>query len=193
MKLRQKIVLLFVICLVLVAGLYLAYEISDIRTRSEQYAVYSAYLNQGLLENYHDFGDGHGILVILDHTARPRCCGTNVLPGVSSEMRWNLFLRSLTSIHFERKFILPTEYKFVSSDKLVAGTLDLAELSPEERKRTIGGYITFTRISFDHTRTLALFYTEHLACGLCGGGNLVLMQKQGGQWRVIDEYSPWVS
>ena len=181
------------ICFVLVTSLYWAYEFSDARTRSEQYAVYSAYLNQGLRENDHDFGDGRGILVILDHTVRPSCCGSNVLPRVSSEMRRNLFLRNLTSIHFERRFILPTEYKLVSSDKLVAETLDLAELSPEERKRTIGGYITFTRISFDHTRTLALFYTEHLACGLCGGGNLVLMQKQGGQWRVIDEYSPWVS
>lgn len=170
---------------------YWFYETSDAYTEQEQYAVYSAYLSQGLLTNDHDYGDGHGLLVILDHSVRAGA--VHAFPLVSAKMNRDLQLQSLHSVHFDRRFSLPTAYKLVSSDKLVEKSGVIAELTPEERKASFGGYITLSRVSFDRTRTLALFYTEHLACSLCGGGNLVLMQKQQGQWKVIDDYSPWVS
>jgi len=168
-------------------------EISDLHLQQEQYAVYSAYLSQGLQTNDHDFGDGHGLLVILDHSVRATTGANGTLPKASSRMRLDLVLHNLRTAHFEARFTLPTEYKLISSGNLLGETGGPVELSPEERRRTLGGFITLSRLSFDHSGTLALFYTEHLACGLCGGGDLVLLQKQNGQWKMIDDYSPWVS
>jgi hypothetical protein len=194
MKLWHKIALSIVLGIPLMAfAAYWAYEISDMHAQREQYAVYSAYLSQSLQTNYHDFGDGRGLLVILDHSVPATTDGRGAVPGASSGMRRDLVLHNLTTIHFEARFSLPTEYKLISSYKLLEGTGDPVELSPEERRRTLGGFITLSRISFNRTGTLALFYTEHLACGLCGGGDLVLMQKQNGQWKMIDDYSSWVS
>ena len=194
MKLWHKIALFTLLGIPLMAfAAYWAFEISDMHAQREQYAVYSAYLSQSLQTNDHDFGNGRGLLVILDHSVRATTGARDALPGASLGMRRDLTLHNLRTTHFEAKFTLPTEYKLISSDKLVGETGGPVELSPEERRRSLGGFITLSRISFNRTGTLALFYTEHLACGLCGGGDLVLMQKQNGQWKMIDDYSPWVS
>jgi hypothetical protein len=194
MKLWYKIALSILLGIpLMVFAAYWANEISDMHAQEERYAVYSAYLTQGLQTNDHDFGDGHGLLVILDHSVKATTGAKGSLRRASSSMRLDLVLHNLRTTHFEAKFSLPTEYKLVSSDKLLGETGGLQDLSLAERRRSFGGFITLSRISFDRSGTMALFYTEHLACGLCGGGDLVLMQKQNGQWKMIDDYSPWVS
>jgi hypothetical protein len=194
MRLWHKIALFIMLGIpLMVFAAYWAFEVSDMRAQQEQYAVYSAYLSHGLQTNDHDFGTGHGLLLILDHSVRATTGARDALPEASLRMRRNLTLHNLRTTHFETRFTLPTEYKLVSSYTLIEKGSGPAELSPEERRRSLGGYITLSRISFDRSGTLALFYTEHLACGLCGGGDLVLMQKQNGQWKMIDDYSPWVS
>ena len=192
MKRWLKVGLIVVLGVPLIAfAAYWVYEMSDAHAQQEQYAVYSAYLSQGLLANDHDFGDGHGLLVILDHSVRPM--SAHVFPQASAKMNRDLRLHMLRTIHFERKFSLPTPYKLVFSNKLIEDSGIVAELTPAEAKASFGGYITLSRVSFDNTGTLALFYVAHVACSLCGGANLVLMQKQQGQWKVIDDYSPWQS
>lgn len=175
---------------------FLAYWVSELsRTQfqQEEYAVYSAYLTQEMLQNSYDFGDGKGLLIILDHSLKEGFLLKPEMPGVSARMRRGFWLRNLRSVGFSRKFALPVEYKLVTTYTANAMTGEPIELSEEEQHRALGGYTTFSRISFDSTGRLALFYAQHLACGLCSGASMVLMQKQSGQWKIIDEYSPWVS
>jgi hypothetical protein len=87
---------------------YWVNEISDAHFQQEQYAVYSAYLSQGLQTNDHDFGDGHGLLVILDHSVKATTGARGTLPKASSWMRLDLVLHNLRTTHFETKFSLPT-------------------------------------------------------------------------------------
>jgi hypothetical protein len=54
------------------------------------------------------------------------------------------------------------------------------------------GFLTFSSVAFNSDMTDALFYTEHL-CGLCGGGEFVLMRKTGGNWMIANWYGTWVS
>src|ERR1017187_2190701 len=95
-------------------GAYWACEILDMHAQQEQYAVYSAYLSQSLQTNDHDFGDGHGLLLILDHSVRGTTGARDALPKASLRMRRNLALHNLRTIQFEAKFTLPTEYKLIS-------------------------------------------------------------------------------
>ena len=73
---------------------YWVYETSDSHTEREQYAVYSAYLSEGLKSNDHDFGDGRGLIVILDHSLKPMFASQDALPEVSSRMRRGLFCKT---------------------------------------------------------------------------------------------------
>ena len=55
------------------------------------------------------------------------------------------------------------------------------------------GIVQFSRAAIDARRGLALVYYEH-GCGLlCGSGNLVLLRRDAGRWRVVDSSMIWVS
>jgi hypothetical protein len=193
MKRWLKIGALVTLGLLLTAfATYWIFELSDSRAQREQYAVYSAYLSQALQTNNHDFGDGLGLLIIMDHTIRP----ASVLPpeelkAASTRMRRDLNLHSLRTIHFKRSFEIPTNYKLMH---IGSGSFDsdgnLIGLSLEERRASRGNaYVVLSRISFNSTATVAMFYTGYLNCSLCGGHEYVLMQKQSDRWRVVETYS----
>jgi hypothetical protein len=54
------------------------------------------------------------------------------------------------------------------------------------------GFIVLSGVGFNSTHTQAVFYIDHF-CGLCGGGECVLMEKIDGSWQVRDEHFTWIS
>jgi hypothetical protein len=170
------------------------------KASAEQYAVYSAYIEDGLTGESHSLGDRRGTVIIAADSAlvdepntfqRWRYMAGSLLNLQSrpfhprSSQVCRLFLRNLKSHRLDRRFSISADYVL-----LVAAALSDPKI--QERYPRSYGSLTFSSVAFTPDLTEALFYTEH-ACGLCGGGGYVLMRKVDGKWKVVYQYSTWVS
>jgi hypothetical protein len=154
----------------------------------ESYAAMSAFLNRPPAHNDQEFLKQHGTFIIYNRTSNGIF---RLLPPTWSRfntpmMRIEALLRSITSHHLEQKFSTSRPVLFTSDP-----TIEEADLTPAQQDSGYGT-ITFSKVTFNHDATHAIFYTEHL-CGLCGEGRFVAMEKQNGQWIVVDELYTWVS
>jgi hypothetical protein len=67
------------------------------------------------------------------------------------------------------------------------------KLLPRETKSPRGcetqkpfGFVQMSRVGFDTTRTLAVVHRIHgCSCGDCGDGSDLFLQKQNGEWRIV--------
>ena len=56
------------------------------------------------------------------------------------------------------------------------------------------GYaVQFSRIGFGRDQNTALVYTELNCPGLCGAGELILLRRTSGVWRVLKQHPLWAS
>ena len=55
------------------------------------------------------------------------------------------------------------------------------------------GWTELSRIGFDRKANQAVVLVGATCGGLCGGGNLFLLTKSQGEWKVVGEYPCWVS
>ena len=152
----------------------------------EQYAVYSAYLESEITENFHDYGNRRGfVLLIQDRTTPARIAAPQFrrlktdAPTLQDATLMNFVAESLVSRVLAKRFRLPVNYELLSEGQLV-------------KPGSYAEYVTVSRVGFNKDLSQALFYTEHI-CGLCGGGGYVLMERRFGQWRVKAFLSTWVS
>ena len=53
--------------------------------------------------------------------------------------------------------------------------------------------ISYSRIVYNANKTKASFYFENYCAGLCGIGQLVLMEKVDGIWKIKDTITNWVA
>ena len=176
-----------------VLAAYAYHHLREREAQAQQYAIYSAYLTQGLLQNAHELGSPTCQLSLLDHTVPRRAPFTpDALQNIPSQLRHELDLNTLHPHYFDATFDLPHPYKLISAKDEDYLDPDMG-INEEERRIGCGGFITFTRIAFDRSLTTALFYTEHLHCGLCGGGAFILMQKKDGHWTIANQFGTWSS
>ena len=153
---------------------------------AEQYAVYSAYLESEITDNFHDYGTGKGFVLLIQnrtapvHVAAPRFHRLKTdAPALQDATLMNLVAENLVSEVLAKRFRLPVNYELLSEEQLV-------------KPGSYAEYVTVSRVGFNKDLSQALFYTEHI-CGLCGGGGYVLMERRLGQWRVKAFLSTWVS
>jgi hypothetical protein len=167
------------------------------RCAGEEYAVYSAYLSDGLLSDAHDWGSSGLVQVVVKNTTSVsenlRIKALYVFDNraefdqLERSTRASYLVRNIFSTRLLEKFRLP---RFA--------TLALASgsdyFSPEFQKEFPHnqGLIVLSGVGFNRTRTQAVFYMDHF-CGLCGGGRYVLMAKVEGAWHVQYEHSTWIS
>ena len=167
------------------------------RCAGEEYAVYSAYLSDGLLSDAHDWGSSGPVQVVVKNTTSVsenlRIKALYVFDGradfnqLERSTRASYLVRNIFSARLLPNFRLP---RFA--------TLALASrsdyFSPEFQKEFPNnqGLIALSGVGFNRTRTQAVFYVDHF-CGLCGGGRYVLMAKVDGAWHVQEEHSTWIS
>jgi hypothetical protein len=167
------------------------------RVESEQYAVYSAYIEPNLTGESHDLGDRSGLVVIQENTINRRGYGSLFsstrhvkanIPQLRGSVLFELFITNLLDERLERRFHLSAKYEL--------GTQQEINLYPFEqftrRFPDSYGYLTFSRVAFNRDLTKAFFYTEHI-CGLCGEGKYVFMRKVNGNWVVERTASTWIS
>lgn len=170
------------------------------RAERQQYAVYSAYIENGLTGESHSLGDRRGTLLIAadatmvgDFKGLQRLRATVGLAlnlhSRSSPPRSSLILglviANLRTHRLDRRFTISAKYQLLDYSVLVGSKI--IERFPQSY-----GFLTFSSVAFNSDMTDALFYTEHM-CGLCGGGEFVLMHKTGGSWMIADRYGTWVS
>lgn len=166
------------------------------RNASEEYAVYSAYLSQGIAEDAHDWSVDAPIEVVVTDTTK---VGTlrwwplyaldfrRKFDRISGVTNYSFLVRNLLRTPVTDRFRLPRRASVAIATESEAESPDFYKRHP----RAIG-YLTLSGVGFNATRTQAMFYIDHF-CGLCGGGRYVLMNKVDGQWRVADEHYTWIS
>ena len=174
--LRRLALFLVTVTVVLVALGWVERE----RNKGEEYAVYSAYLSEGLLNDPHDWSTGGPIQVVIRDTT---------IPG--GNLRFRLFylfdrrvrfrelhtltwasylLRNLFQTRIQARFALPRR-------AIVCLTADSDYFSQEFQAKFPRnmGVVAFSGVGFNRSRSQAVFYIDHF-CGLCGGGRYVLME-----------------
>jgi hypothetical protein len=198
-RLYRTFCVLFATFIFIATGLYYTFRPNAAQARAEQYAVYSAYIEDGLTGDSHSLGNRQGTVLIGDvpmattmntvqqfrfmigsflnlykRPSRPRLL-----------LMCRLFFPELEKSSFDRRFNMSADYELLD-----AATLSSPKV--HERFPRSYGYLTFSSVAFSADLVDALFYTEHI-CGLCGGGEYVLMGKIHGSWTIINRYGTWVS
>ncbi len=168
----------------------------------EEYAVYSAYLSEGLLNDAHDWSVSGPIQVVIEDTTEAggnlRWSALYVLDGrvgfdqLHASTRASFLVRNLVHTRIQPKFVLPSRATVVLASK--SDIEPRLQGSPEFQKKFPHnmGFIILSGVGFNVFRTQAVFYIDHF-CGLCGGGRYVLMEKANGSWQVRDEHYTWIS
>jgi len=150
------------------------------RNADEEYAVYSAYLSEGLLNDAHDWSVGGPVLVVVrDRTTvaenlRLRTLyllrGRERFDQLRISTRASYFVRNLFSTRILPKFVLPSRATVAFASESDYGSQDFQEKFPHNL-----GLIVLSGAGFNPSHTQAVFYIDHF-CGLCGGGRYVLME-----------------
>lgn len=192
-RVRRTVLLLLAAIVLLAAAGWAERE----RNANEEYAVYSAYLSEGLLNDAHDWSVGGSVQVVVRDTTTPggnlRLRALYALDGrvhfdqLHASTRASYLVRNLFQTRILPKFVLP-------SRAVVALTSQSDLQSPEFQKKFPHnmGFISLSGVGFNLPRTQDVFYIDHF-CGLCGGGRYVLMEKVNGSWQVRDEHYTWIS
>ena len=201
-KARRKIRWSVLFLLAATAVLVVAGLAEQQRGADEEYAVYSAYLSEGLLNDAHDWSVGGPVQVVVRDTTKVggnlRFRALYVLDGrarfdqLHTSTRASYLVRNLFQTRILPKFVLPSRAVVA-----LASQSDLQSHvygSPEFQRKFPHnlGFITLAGVGFNSLRTQAVFYIDHF-CGLCGGGRYVLMEKVNGSWRVRGEHYTWIS
>lgn len=189
---RAVLALMIAVALVAAAG-----WAERVRNADEEYAVYSAYLSEGLLNDAHDWSVGGPVLVVVIDRTRPaenmRLSVLHLLRGRENFDQLHIstiasyFVRNLFSTRILPKFVLPSRAKVAFISESDDGSQDFQQRYPQNL-----GLVALSGAGFNPSHTQSVFYIDHF-CGLCGGGRYVLMEKLNGSWRVRDEHYTWIS
>jgi hypothetical protein len=80
------------------------------------------------------------------------------------------------------------ELREIFSSQVTAGWIEFARRFPHSKR-----YSAFSKIAYSSDALTALMYYEYHCGGLCGGGDIVLLVREGGRWRVKQILNLWIS
>jgi hypothetical protein len=176
------------------------------RANSEQYAVYSAYIEPDLTGESHSLGSRDEVILILRNTIisdqfvngskahqyrflfATAGHAKRAIPQLRRTVLLEFFLANLHTKRLETRFRLTAKYELLTQEE----TRSYASTQFTHRFPHSYGYLTFSRVAFNRDLTEAFFYTEHV-CGLCGEGKYVFMRRLHGKWVVESTSSTWIS
>jgi hypothetical protein len=152
--------------------------------------VYSAYVNSRLTGESHDLGSSKRLCVIVGTTIAPGISllrdAKRRLPATRPSTLVAFLLSNLWGKSLTREFDISAQYLLITKTEALSYPFDSIQYPSSY------GYLIFSDIGLNADSIEALFYTEHI-CGLCGGGEYVLMQKIAGRWKVVGESYTWIS
>jgi hypothetical protein len=201
-KLRRRICRTILALLTIATILAVVTWTEQRRHPDDEYAVYSAYLSEGISNDAHDWSVDTPIQVVIEDTTKMdgnlRFRTLYVLHNrmnfdqLHLSTRVSFLARNLHQIRILPKFALPSRATVVLASK--SEIQSLSNGSPESEKEfpNSAGLVALSRVGFSLSRTQAVFYIDHY-CGLCGGGRYVLMEKVNGSWHIKGEHYTWIS
>jgi len=179
-----------------------AYIPSASRAEQEQYAVYSAFLSERVINQWVESNVPPASLhLVVESETRPHDPGlgwffwryamlSKDMPSLRAASYIDFRLRDRDPRTLQSKFDLPCSYELISGDQLRALERDAGSFA--KRFPNSPGDLRLSSVGFNRDFTQALFYADWF-CPLCGGGQFILMEKVGGQWQVAAESSNWIS
>ena len=179
-------------------------------TLDEECAVYSVVIQSRFVEK------GIERIVVADHTLMglpPVMMGMTEF-GASQEMKKirdvaikdtveDYEQKNKSSVPLEKKIPLKVPLVFISEDerdrifltskggKEIGNPKGFEEFYRRYPKSP--GFITLSRVGFNHAKTQALLYIGHLCGGLCGSGQFFLLVKERNSWKIQYAATTWVS
>jgi hypothetical protein len=80
------------------------------------------------------------------------------------------------------------ELRAIFSSGVNGGWIEFARRFPRAKR-----YSAFSRIAYSPDALTALMYYEYHCGGLCGGGDMVVVVREGDRWRVKQILNLWIS
>jgi hypothetical protein len=164
-KLRRRFKCTFLTLLTAAAVLAVLAWGEQKRTAGEDYAVYSAYLSEGLLNDAHDWSVSGPIQVVVEDTTKVRgnlrlrvlylLDGRIQFDKLRTSTRASFFVRNLLRTQLLPKFVLPSCATVVLASQ--SDTQSMLYGSPEFNKKFPHnmGFITLSGVGFNSARTPA--------------------------------------
>ncbi|HEY0322992.1 MAG TPA: hypothetical protein VGC66_18700 [Pyrinomonadaceae bacterium] len=177
----------------------------------EEYAVYSALINDSLKDSDEDEkrkAPGDRLLIIEKHPSLWEGFVDDESKNFFEELKKNsselepetvndLRVKSNEPSLLERKFAIDIKYALVGNEELEALFKEDVGGGWEAFHRKYpksNGFLTLSRVGFNADKTQALVYKGWSCGGLCGGGAYILLRKKNGVWVVGQSVGPtWVS
>ena len=194
---RPRVLALLAFATVIIIGALTLNWIERSRNAQEEYAVYSAYLSEGILNDAHDWSVGPSIQVVIEDSKR---VGANLrlwwvypfdsrvaFDQLQKTTHASFVVSNLFQTRMKPNIHLPRRAKPILASESEIRSADFQKKFPNNL-----GYIVLSAVGFNRDQTQAVFYIDHF-CGLCGGGRYVLMEKSNGTWQVRDERYTWIS
>jgi hypothetical protein len=175
------------------------------------YEVYSAYL--GSFSFYKNVPSAESIIITDSTTMQPDDIHTKtpwawVLANMGDRCRFLKDTMSCRKAHeagwdslFEnvkhasegkQEFLAPIKFKVRYPVQL------LSQFRKEESKQTHDDSLSYyifglSKISYNINKTKALFFGSFICGGTCGRGELIMMEKAGKNWQLVDKFRFWIA
>ena len=195
-RLRRTALLLLAFEAILMVGALTLNRIERTRNVEQEYAVYSAYLSEGISNDAHDWSVGLSIQVVIQDTTK---AGANLrwwlypfdgrvgFDRLQRTTRASFVVRNLFQTRMQPNIHLPERARPILASASEVNSADFQKRFPNNL-----GYVVLSAVGFNRDQTQAVFYIDHF-CGLCGGGRYALMEKVNGSWQVRAEHYVWIS
>jgi hypothetical protein len=165
---------------------------------SEEYAVYSALIMNEFVKDKDDVK----LLVISDRTqfyANPdylKSTGSEERirdmkkyhPTVAEDTLRDYEAKHVQPSRLDANFNLPVKYILFDEASLEKDEEGARMFAFYEKYQDAGGMISLSKVGFNKDRTEALVRVKLIFCPLCSLGGKVLLRKERGAWRVVENF-----
>jgi hypothetical protein len=172
-------------------------QISPATREAEEYAVYSALIN-----NFHSQNDGKLLLIQNRTEVSYRYDGTgdetkyikdNMPQSTSTETLNDFKSMGRQVIELDRRIAINNSYSLVTEEERHHWFASREGIQEFQRKfPNFPRIILLSRVGFNRTLGEALVYSWSYCGGDCGGGGYYLLRKENGRW-TIKQQKTWES
>ena len=205
MKYRQFALALCAVLFFAVALVAQSNGSSTETAENEENSVYKAVIKQMFAGDKVTFDTQEKVtrLVIRDSTLKYEGFGKrenwtdvqNRLKPLQDETFSDYEARNKDGDEISKSLDLPIKYTFINKGEIDAifksnsdGWKRFYEKYPDS-----GGFIGFSHVGFNKSKTQALVYFDHSCGNLCASGHYILLNKTADGWSVVENTMLWIS
>jgi hypothetical protein len=161
-----------------------AVPVADPISNPESYAVYAELFPDGSA-----VPELKRVIIQRETVTEDRCAADEPAPeGRWSPVMEDFVRQNAAARELQRSFSITLPYELVPASDLksVMGNAGADWEAFYARYPESGGFVRFSAVGFNESRTLATVYMEQLCGTRCGGGAQLFLEKQDGRWLPSD-------